>query len=257
MVASSGSWPYLGLHDGLAHGKRRLLEVHVVQPNRVIVDRGGVRITGVKLGPCICERHWNLPVAPEGLNLSLSQKLLRRLEIACVQVPHEDDWVRMTVLHLTKGLGHEVDSLCNDVVALTAKRMCPGCNKRVAIGFAPQGCPVNGTAGRERNEVTGNVLPLVSPKQDVCIIELLGGSSCCKRPNVAGPLVEHIQDGTLLVPHLWDCCDLGLHAQKLVHDRMDTARQGEDVEVPSDEARGLALGVLVLPVAGHLGSAPN
>mmetsp|Transcript_87 Transcript_87/g.222 ORF Transcript_87/g.222 Transcript_87/m.222 type:complete len:207 (+) Transcript_87:186-806(+) len=190
MVAACGSRPYLRLHDGLAHGKRRLLEVHIVQSHRVIVDRGGVRIAGMKLGPCICERHWDLPMAPKGLNLPVSQKLLRRLEIAGVQVPHEDDWVGMTVLHLTEGLGHEVDSLRNDVVALTAKRMCPGCNQRVAIGFSPQGCPVNGTAGREWNKVTGNVLPLVSPEQNVCIIELLGGPSCGKSPNVAGPLVE-------------------------------------------------------------------
>mmetsp|Transcript_140301 Transcript_140301/g.198866 ORF Transcript_140301/g.198866 Transcript_140301/m.198866 type:complete len:230 (+) Transcript_140301:266-955(+) len=206
----------------------------------------------MKLGPCICERHWDLPMAPKGLNLPLSQKLLRRLEVAGVQVPHEDDWVGMTVLHLTEGLGHEVDSLRNDVVALTAKRMCPGCNQRVAIGFSPQGCPVNGTAGREWNKVTGNVLPLVSPEQNVCIIELLGGSSCGKRPNVAGPLVEHIQDGTLLMPHLWNGGDLGLHAQKLVHDGMDTAGQCENIKVPGDEARRSTLGVLVLPIAGHL-----
>ena len=84
VVAARGARPNLGLHNGLAHRERSLLEVDVVQSHRVVVDRRRVRIAGVKLGPCICEGHWDLPMAPEGINMPLSQKLLRRLEVASV-----------------------------------------------------------------------------------------------------------------------------------------------------------------------------
>ena len=102
-------------------------------------------------------------MASEGFNLPLSQQLLRRLKVAGVQIPHKDNGVWVLVLHLTEGLSHEIHSLRDDVVALTAERMRAGCNERIAIGFSPQGCPVDSAAGRERNEVAGNVLPLVSP----------------------------------------------------------------------------------------------
>ena len=59
-------------------------------------------------------------MAPEGLNVPLSQKLLRRLEVAGVQVSHEDDRVRMLLLHTTQGPGHRFRLLVQITLFLTA-----------------------------------------------------------------------------------------------------------------------------------------
>ena len=95
------------------------------------------------------------------------------------------------------------------------------------------------------------MLPFVRPVQDVRIIKLLGRTSCGKRPHVPGHLVEPVKDGTLLVPHLWNSCDLWLHAEQLIHDGIDAARKCKDVEIPSHKARGGTLRVLI-PVGRHL-----
>ena len=80
------------------------------------------------------------------------------------------------------------------------------------------------------------MLPLVSTEEDVSIVELLCGSTSGKCVDISGDLVQAIQDGILLMPHLRNGCNLRLHSHELINNWMNPSSQGENVKVPSDKA---------------------
>jgi len=63
---------------------------HIVQAHRVVVDGGGIRIARMKFGPGVREGHWDLPASTKGVHVPVAQQLLGGLEVARVQVTHQD-----------------------------------------------------------------------------------------------------------------------------------------------------------------------
>mmetsp|Transcript_39006 Transcript_39006/g.79730 ORF Transcript_39006/g.79730 Transcript_39006/m.79730 type:complete len:288 (+) Transcript_39006:198-1061(+) len=239
VIAASCSWPDLRLDNRLTHRNWCLLEIDVVQTHGVVVDRGRIGVSWVKFRPGIGESHWNLPTATEGIHLAKPEELLRGLVVARVQISHEDNGVWVLPLDATQGSNDKVNRFHHNVVPLAAQWVCTCSNQCISIRLAAQRSPIHRPASREWNQITGDVLPLVSTEEDVSIVELLRGSTSGKCVDISGDLVQAIQDGMLLMPHLWDGRNLWLHAHELVHHRMNAARQREDVEVPRHEARGV------------------
>ena len=68
----------------------QLVPGHIVQAHRVVVDGGWIGVTRVKLGPGVREGHGDLPATAEGVHVAVAQQLLGGLEVARVQVTHED-----------------------------------------------------------------------------------------------------------------------------------------------------------------------
>ena len=120
----------------------------------------------------------------------------------------------------------------------------PACsNQCISIRLAAQRSPIHRPASREWNQITGDVLPLVSTEEDVSIVELLCGSTSGKCVDISGDLVQAIQDGMLLMPHLRNGRNLWLHSHELINNWMNPSSQGENVQVPSDKASWFSLGL--------------
>mmetsp|Transcript_26991 Transcript_26991/g.44262 ORF Transcript_26991/g.44262 Transcript_26991/m.44262 type:complete len:285 (-) Transcript_26991:111-965(-) len=180
-------------------------------------------------------------MATEGIHLAKPEELLRRLVVACVQISHEDNGVWVLPLDTTQGSNDKVNCFHHNIVPLAAQWVCTCSNQCISIRFAAQRSPVNRSALREWNQITGDVLPLVSTEEDVSVIELLRGSTSGKCVDVSGDLIQAIQDGMLLMPHLWNGRNLRLHSHELINNWMNPSGQGEHIKVPGDKASWLSL----------------